>query len=129
MPSSAFGKPNRMYDAVLPLRLLLLKLWDKKVYRLVRLLMLLLFLLVLLLLLTLLLLPQVCLLMDHKDDQSPGQQRRQTQIAELIRNTWGFSKDFSVNEVRSHIGNISCHIPYIEMIQLHVTDCVTVVNI
>ena len=107
MPSSAFGKPNRMYDAVLPLRLLLLKLWDKKVYRLVRLLLLLLLLQVLLLLflLTFLFLLQVCLLMDHKEDQSPGQQRKQTQIAELIRNTWGFSKDFSVNEVRtsSHI--------------------------
>ena len=32
---TGFGKPNKMYDAVLPLRLLLLKLWDKKVYRLV----------------------------------------------------------------------------------------------
>jgi hypothetical protein len=73
---SGFGKPNRMYDAVLPLRLLLLKLWDKKVYRL------------------------VCLLMDHKENQSPQQQRRQAQIAELIRITWGFAKDFSVNEVR-----------------------------
>ena len=34
---SGFGKPNRIYDAVLPLRLLLQKFWDKKVYRLVRL--------------------------------------------------------------------------------------------
>lgn len=80
---SGFGKPNRLYDAVLPLRLLLLKLWDKKVYRL------------------------VCLLMDHKENQSPTQQRRQTQIAELIRNTWGFSKDFSVNEVRHVLGILS----------------------
>ena len=34
----------------------------------------------------------VCLLMDHKENQSPAQQRRQIQIAELIRNTWGFGK-------------------------------------
>jgi len=80
---SGFGKPNRIYDAVLPLRLLMLKLWDKKVYRL------------------------VCLLMDHKENQSPSQQRRQAQIAELIRVTWGFAKDFSVNEVKHVLGILS----------------------
>lgn len=78
-----FGKPNRMYDAVLPFRLLLLKLWDKKVYRL------------------------VCLLMDHKENQSPNQQRKHAQVTDLIRNTWGFSKDFSVNEVRHVLGILS----------------------
>lgn len=80
---TGFGKPNRIYDAVLPLRLLLLKLWDKKVYRL------------------------VCLLMDHKDQQTPQQQRKHSQLAELIRNTWGFGKDFSVNEVRHVLGILS----------------------
>ena len=46
----------------------------------------------------------VTLLMDHKETQSPAQQRRQLQIAELIRNTWGFGKDFSVNEVSNRHG-------------------------
>ena len=45
--------------------------------------------------------------MDHKENQSPAQQRRQLQIAELIRNTWGFSKDFSVNEVKHVLGILS----------------------
>ena len=80
---TSFGKPNRIYDAILPLRVLLLKLTNKKVYRL------------------------VCLLMDHKENQSPAQQRRQTQIADLIRNTWGFGKDFSVNEVKHVLGILS----------------------
>jgi len=80
---TSFGKPNRIYDAILPLRVLLLKLTNKKVYRL------------------------VCLLMDHKENQSPAQQRRQTQIAELIRITWGFGKDFSVNEVKHVLGILS----------------------
>jgi len=80
---SGFGKPNRLYDAILPLRILLLKLNNPKVYRL------------------------VCLLMDHKENQSPAQQRRQIQIAELIRNTWGFGKDFSVNEVKHVLGILS----------------------
>jgi hypothetical protein len=80
---TSFGKPNRMYDAILPLRVLLLKLTNKKVYRL------------------------VCLLMDHKENQSPAQQRRQAQIAELIRVTWGFGKDFSVNEVKHVLGILS----------------------
>jgi len=80
---TSFGKPNRIYDAILPLRVLLLKLTNKKVYRL------------------------VCLLMDHKENQSPAQQRRQAQIAELIRITWGFGKDFSVNEVKHVLGILS----------------------
>ena len=78
-----FGKPNRIYDALIPLRVLLLKLNNNKVYRL------------------------VCLLMDHKENQSPATQRRQTQIAELIRITWGFGKDFSVNEVKHVLGILS----------------------
>ena len=45
--------------------------------------------------------------MDHKENQTPGQQRRQSQIAELIRNTWGFGKDFSVNEVKHVLGILS----------------------
>ena len=45
--------------------------------------------------------------MDHKDQQSPSQQRRQLQIAELIRNVWGFGKDFSVNEVKHVLGILS----------------------
>ena len=49
----------------------------------------------------------VTLLMDHKETQSPAQQRRQLQIAELIRNTWGFGKDFSVNEVKHVLGILS----------------------
>ena len=49
----------------------------------------------------------VTMLMDHKENQSPAQQRRQLQIAELIRNTWGFSKDFSVNEVKHVLGILS----------------------
>ena len=80
---SGFGKPNRIYDAILPLRILMLKLLDKKVYRL------------------------VTMLMDHKENQSPAQQRRQLQIAELIRVTWGFGKDFSVNEVKHVLGILS----------------------
>jgi len=80
---SGFGKPNRIYDAVLPLRLLFQKFWDKKVYRL------------------------VCLLMDHKENQSPAQERKHNQLAELIRVTWGFAKDFSVNEVRHVLGILS----------------------
>jgi len=80
---AGFGKPNRIYDAILPLRILMLKLTNKKIYRL------------------------VTLLMDHKETQSPAQQRRQLQIAELIRNTWGFGKDFSVNEVKHVLGILS----------------------
>ena len=30
---SGFGKPNRIYDAILPLRILMLKLTNKKIYR------------------------------------------------------------------------------------------------
>ena len=45
--------------------------------------------------------------MDHKEHQSPAQQRRQLQIADLIRNTWGFGKDFSVNEVKHVLGILS----------------------
>jgi len=78
-----FGKPNRIYDAILPLRILILKLTNIKVYRL------------------------VTMLMDHKDQQSPSQQRRQLQIADLIRNVWGFGKDFSVNEVKHVLGILS----------------------
>ena len=37
--------------------------------------------------------------MDHKENQSPAQERKHNQLAELIRVTWGFAKDFSVNEV------------------------------
>ena len=40
------------------------------------------------------------MLMDHKENQSPAQERKHNQLAELIRITWGFAKDFSVNEVR-----------------------------
>ena len=47
------------------------------------------------------------MLMDHKDQQSPNQQRRQLQIAELIRNVWRFGKDFSVNEVKHVLGILS----------------------
>ena len=46
---------------------------------------------------------KVCLLMDHKENQSPAQERKHNQLAELIRITWGFAKDFSVNEVRIEI--------------------------
>ena len=49
----------------------------------------------------------VMMLMDHKDQQSPSQQRRQLQIAELIRNVWRFGKDFSVNEVKHVLGILS----------------------
>ena len=49
----------------------------------------------------------VTMLMDHKDQQSPNQQRRQLQIAELIRNVWRFGKDFSVNEVKHVLGILS----------------------
>ena len=41
--------------------------------------------------------------MDHKENQSPAQERKHNQLAELIRITWGFAKDFSVNEVRIKI--------------------------
>ena len=41
--------------------------------------------------------------MDHKENQSPAQERKHNQLAELIRITWGFAKDFSVNEVRMKI--------------------------
>ena len=47
---------------------------------------------------------QVCLLMDHKENQSPAQERKHNQLAELIRVTWGFAKDFSVNEVSNRHG-------------------------
>jgi len=80
---TTFGKANRYYDAILPLRVLLLKLTDPRVYRL------------------------VCLLMDHKENQSPYQQRRQQAIAEQIRGAWGFAKDFSVNEVKHVLGILS----------------------
>ena len=80
---TGFGKPNRIYDAILPLRILFLKLTKKKIYRL------------------------VTMLMDHKENQSPAQKRRQMQIADLIRITWGFSKDFSVNEVKHVLGILS----------------------
>merc|ERR1719474_2398917 len=49
----------------------------------------------------------VCLLMDHKENQSPAQEREHNQLAELIRVTWGFAKDFSVNEVRHVLGILS----------------------
>ena len=76
---TGFGSPNRIYDAILPFRLLTLKLTNKKVYQL------------------------VTLLMDHKENQSPSQQRRQLQIAELIRNVWNFGKDFvPVKEIVLH---------------------------
>ena len=77
---TCFGVPNRLYDAILPLRVLLLKLTNKRVYKL------------------------VCLLMDHTETQTEKKQRRYSQIAELIRNTWGFSKDFSVTEIKHVLG-------------------------
>ena len=77
---TAFGVPNRIYDAILPLRLLLLKLTNKRVYNL------------------------VCLLMSHTECQTEKKKKRNAQIAELIRNTWGFSKDFSVSEVQHVLG-------------------------
>ena len=80
---TGFGSPNRIYDAILPFRLLTLKITNKKVYQL------------------------VTLLMDHKENQSPSQQRRQLQIAELIRNVWNFGKDFSINEVKKVLGILS----------------------
>ena len=96
---AGFGKPNRIYDAILPLRILMLKLTNKKIYRYVR-----------RHIVCRLTCPRcrlVTLLMDHKETQSPAQQRRQLQIAELIRNTWGFGKDFSVNEVKHVLGILS----------------------
>ena len=42
--------------------------------------------------------------MDHKENQSPAQERKHNQLAELIRVTWGFAKDFSVNEVSNRHG-------------------------
>ncbi|XP_023348143.1 protein msta isoform X2 [Eurytemora carolleeae] len=80
---SGFGKPNRIYDAVLPLRILLLKLSDPRVYRL------------------------VCLLMDHHEDQSNSQKKRFQVISDLIRNSWGFNRDFSNSEVKHVLGILS----------------------
>ena len=94
-----FGKPNRIYDAILPLRILFLKLTNIKVYRLSH--------SIAISPLIIALLRLVTMLMDHKDQQSPSQQRRQLQIAELIRNVWGFGKDFSVNEVKHVLGILS----------------------
>ena len=77
---TSFGVPNRIYDAILPLRLLLLKLTNKRVYKL------------------------VCLLMDHTENHTEKKLKRYSQIADLIRNTWGFSRDFSENEVKHVLG-------------------------
>ena len=42
--------------------------------------------------------------MDHTETQTEKKQKRYSQIAELIRNTWGFSKDFSVTEIKHVLG-------------------------
>ena len=80
MNVTSFGVPNRLYDAVLPLRLLLLKLTNPRVYQL------------------------VSLLMDHRENLTEKKKKRYTWISDLIRNTWRFSKDFTAEEVKHILG-------------------------
>jgi len=77
---TAFGIPNKLYDAILPLRLLLLKKTNKSVFRL------------------------ISLLMGHTEELSEKKQRRYTRLTNLIRNSWGFGQDFSAEEVKHVLG-------------------------
>ena len=72
--------PNKVYDAILPMRVLMLKLLNPKVYRL------------------------VTLLMDHKEGVTEGMKRRQNEIVDFIRNTCKFSRDFTIAEVHHVLG-------------------------
>ena len=42
--------------------------------------------------------------MDHTENHTEKKLKRYSQIADLIRNTWGFSRDFSENEVKHVLG-------------------------
>jgi len=81
---SCFGVPNSLYDALLPLRVLTLKLSNPRIFSL------------------------VCLLMDHQgDEQTESRRRRHKRIADIIRNTWRFGADFTEEEVIRILGILS----------------------
>jgi hypothetical protein len=65
-----FDKPCAYYDAILPLRVLLLKLHNPKVYRL------------------------VTLLMDHKENMDDSSNKHRQRVVDFIRKTLRLAQDF-----------------------------------
>ena len=49
----------------------------------------------------------MCLLMDHKEQQTAARRRRYKRVSDLIRITWGFIKDFTEEEVIKVLGILS----------------------
>ena len=78
-----FGVPNSLYEALLPLRVLLLKITNPRVYNLLG------------------------LLMDHQDQVSESRRRRYKRISDTIRHHWNFGKDFTHEEIVRVLGILS----------------------
>ena len=78
-----FDKPCSYYDAILPIRVLLLKLCNPKIYRL------------------------VSLLMDHKDSIDEATLKHRQKIADFIRKSCKLGGDFSEAEVHHVLGILS----------------------
>ena len=75
-----FDKPCAYYDAILPLRVLLLKMHNPKVYRL------------------------VALLMDHKEDLDDAAHRHRQKVVDFIRKTLKLAQDFTEEECHKVLG-------------------------
>ncbi len=69
-----FDKPCAYYDAILPLRVLLLKMHNPKVYRL------------------------VSLLMDHKENLEEAAKKHRQRIVDFIRKSLRLAQDFSYGQ-------------------------------
>ena len=78
-----YDKPCTYYDAILPLRVLLLKYTNPKVYEL------------------------VCLLMDHNDQLEANNKKRRQTLVDFLRKSCKLDKDFSDHEVHTVLGILS----------------------
>lgn len=83
MNISYFNIPNDNYDAILPLRVLLLKITNKRVYDL------------------------ICLLMGHEEALTETKLKKYKKISNLIRNIWNFCEDFTTEEIIKVLGILS----------------------
>lgn len=78
-----YDKACTYYDAILPLRVLLLKYHNPKVYHL------------------------VCLLMDHNDQLDDNTRKRRQTLVDFLRKTCKLASDFSNEEVHRVLGILS----------------------